>query len=77
MIILDAHDGDLGMSAWALCARCFHDPTVQGGVAIRTREPHWIDLATRQRYHHSCGLALVDHGVAQIRDQPQIQKAAS
>jgi hypothetical protein len=75
MILLDPHDGDLGMSAWVDCARCCPrwDGTQQPGwcagwCVILAGERHWIDRATRHHFHASCGLALVDAGQAEIRD---------
>jgi len=76
MITLDPHDGDLGISSWVDCYQCIHDnrrpgwvPATQPGwFAIRVGERHWIDRATYRHYHVTCGVALVDQGLAEIRD---------
>lgn len=80
MITLDPHDGDLGMSAWVDCHDCQRRPGPQrplGWFAIRAWEPHWVNRATNHHWHHDCGLALVDAGLAVIRDLPQLQAVGS
>jgi hypothetical protein len=73
MILLDPHDGDLGMSSWVECQACrdLHRPgwlnqSQPGWFAIRAGERHWIDKELRHHFHLDCGAALVAAGLAQV-----------
>ncbi len=68
MILLERHQGDLGMSGWCACAHCLMAPGSLAYAAISAGEPHWYDRRVYQHYHAACGDALVQAGTAYTRE---------